>query len=172
MNHKRFSRLSIMLILILVLILVSAIPTSAQAERVYLTGTQCPISLGTPEREWISEDGVLHQRGVAMINISTSESPYLEGMSYLVANFEINLLTGAVHAYGSGETRPSAYDGTWVGRFSTHISPEGVIEGSIVLHGTGELEGLILFNTVSNPTAPDPACNNMNTANQGYVLIP
>jgi hypothetical protein len=172
MNHKRISRLSIILVLALVLILVSAVPASATAERKFFTGTTCPITQGTPDREWISEDGVLHQRGVALTSISTSANPYLAGLNSLVANFEINLLTGAVHVYGPAVLHPAAHEGTWVGHFSTHVSPLGVIDGSMVMHGTGDLEGLILFNTISNPEAPDPACNNVNTSDTGYVLIP
>jgi hypothetical protein len=83
-----------------------------------------------------------------------------------------NLKTGEVHAYGAGLIYPDAYEGTWEGNFSTHVSADGVVRGRAVVHGTGELEGMINFNSVLSPDFPDPDCNMMNTASEGYIIIP
>ena len=171
MNHKRISALSTIFILAMLVLLASTVPAMARAERIYYTGGECPIYVGPAEREWVS-DGVLHQRGVPMTNTQTYDPPFLNGMAYLVGNFDIDLATGAVHAYGTAELHPDGADGTFVGIFSTHVSPEGVVDGRAVVHGTGEFEGMISFNHVSSPDAPDPACNGMNTFSDGYILIP
>jgi hypothetical protein len=171
MNHNRISALSTIFILAMVVLLAGTVPAMARAERIYYTGEDCPIYVGPPERQWVS-DGVLHQRGVQMTNTMSYDPASLSGMAYLVANFDIDLASGAVHAYGTGELHPDGADGTFVGIFSTHVSPEGVVDGRSVVHGTGEFEGMISFNNVSSPDAPDQACNGMNTFSNGYILIP
>ncbi len=172
MNHKRISKVSVVFSLVMLAILVAAIPASAQAERIYYTSYECPISMSPPERQWVSDDGILHQRGVHQVNEITSSTPYLTGFNYLVVNAEINLATGEVHAYGKVEVQPAAYEGSWVGFFTTHVSAEGVLDGKATVQGTGALEGLKDFNNMHSPIAPDPACFNMNTLEDGYILIP
>jgi len=172
MNHKRISKLGTIFVLALVLVLLGSVPAAARAERIPFTGEDCPFSLGDIERQWVSDDGVLHQRGVEMTNTLVYEPNILSGTAELMANFDTHLATGAVHAYGTIVIHPSGVNGTGVGSFSTHVSPEVVVNGNAVIRGTGELEGMIAFNNVSSPEAPDPACNNMNTASNGYILIP
>lgn len=169
MNHKRITRMGTIFIMSMVIILMGVVPASAQAERIYFSGEDCPIYMGAPEKAWVS-DGMLHTRGTPMITTLNYE-PFL-GKNYVVANTDVDLATGKVHVYGSVEIRPDAGGGTWVGRFSTHIYPDGVIEGNAVAKGTGEYEGMITFNSISAPAAPNPACGNLNTASNGYILIP
>jgi hypothetical protein len=165
-------RITVVFVLAMVVILVSAVPAAARATRIYYTGAECPITQGYPERQWISEDGILHQRGIPLHNILTSDSPYWRGTNDVVMNAEINLATGEVHAYGIASINPDAYDGTWEGHFSTHVSADGTLLGSATVHGTGELEGMKAFNTQSTPPEPLEECFNMNTINTGYILIP
>jgi hypothetical protein len=172
MNHNRISKLGTIFTLILVVLLAGTIPAAAQAERIYYTGTDCTIIVGPPERQWVSEDGVLHQRGVPMIDYMTYEPEWLNGTNYEMGNFDIDLSTGAVHVYGTFELHTGGGDGTWVGRFSTHVSPEGVVDGRGVGHGTGDFEGMTTFNTISSPEAPDPLCDGVTTSGNGYILIP
>ncbi|MGE5124202.1 MAG: hypothetical protein ACM3H7_06755 [Acidobacteriaceae bacterium] len=172
MNHKRISIIGTIFILAMAVLLAGTLPAAAQAERIYFTGEDCPIYVGPPERQWVSEDGVLHQRGVPMFNTLEYDPAILTGTADLLANFDIDLASGAVHAYGTVEIQPEGINGTWVGRFSTHVSAQGVVNGNAVVHGTGELEGMIGFNNVSSPDAPDPICNGMNTNSTGYILIP
>ncbi len=173
MNHKRISKVSAVLTLVMVVFFVAAVPASAQAERIYYTSYECPISMSPPERQWVSEDGILHQRGIHLVNEITSSTPYLTGYNYLEMNTEINLATGEVHAYGKVELQPAAYKGSsWVGFGSSHVSPEGITDGQAVVRGTGDLEGMMVFNNMFSPPVPDPACYYMNTAEDGYILLP
>lgn len=171
MNHKRISILSTIFLLAMVVLLAGTVPAAARAERIYFSGEDCPIFVGPPERQWVSEDGGLHMRGIPMITTLTYEPPDLSGLNYLVMNQDVDP-TGAVHVYGTVDLHPDSGGGTWVGIFSTHVSPEGVISGRAVAHGTGAYEGMITFNNVSSPAAPNPDCYNMNTASNGYILIP
>lgn len=163
---------SIVVALVLLFSLAIAAPGSARMEKVQYSGTECPIQMGPPERVWVSEDGILHVRGVHMVNVLDSSTPYLTGTAYLVLNSETNLVTGEVHGYGTTEIHPDAYEGTWVGRWSTHVSSEGVLEGVATARGTGELEGLIDFNHMSSPEAPDPTCFGMNNIDSGTIFVP
>jgi hypothetical protein len=172
MNHKRIPTLATILILAIVVILVGTVPAAAKAERIYYTGVDCPIYIGPPAKEWVSEDGVLHQRGIPMTTSLTYNLPELNGKNYIMANMDVDMATGAVHVYGTVDIHPNGIDGTWIGYFSTHVSPEGVLNGRAVAHGTGELEGMKSFNKISSPEVLDPACFNMNTAGIGYILIP
>jgi len=172
MNHKRIPQLGTFLILAMVVILAGTVPAAAMAERIYYTGEDCPIEFGTPVRQWTSEDGVLHIRGLPMTTRLTYDLPYLNGLNYIIANQDVDLATGAVHVYGTVEIHPYSGQGTWVGSFSTHVTPEGVLSGRSVVHGTGEWEGMISFNEISSPEAPNLDCFNMNTAGNGYILIP
>jgi hypothetical protein len=165
-------KITVVFVLAMVVILVSAVPAAARATRIYYTGAECPITQGYPERQWISEDGILHQRGITLHNILTSDSPYWRGTNDVVMNAEINLATGEVHAYGIASINPDAYDGTWEGHFSTHVSADGTLLGSATVHGTGELEGMKAFNTQSTPPKPLEECFKMNTINTGLILIP
>ncbi len=166
MNPKR-----IILTLVVLVFLVAAVPASAHAERIYYTSYECPISMSAPERQWVSEDGILHQRGIHVVNVLTSSSPYLTGYNYLEMNTDINLATGEVHAYGKVDLQPAAYEGSWVGFFTTHVSG-GITDGKATIRGTGDLEGMTSFNNMFNPPVPDPACFGMDTAEDGYILVP
>jgi hypothetical protein len=68
-------KITVIFVLAMVVILMSAVPAAARATRIYYTGAECPITQGDPERQWISEDGILHQRGIPLHNILTSDSP-------------------------------------------------------------------------------------------------
>ncbi len=172
MNHKRISKVSAVLTLVLLTFLVAAVPASARAERIYYTSFECPISVSAPERQWVSEDGILHQRGIHQVNESTSSTPYLTGLNYLEVNADINLATGEVHAYGKVDLHPAGYEGSWVGSWTTHVSPEGILDGKATVQGTGDLKGMTAFNTMHNPTGSHPACSNpMATSEEGYILV-
>ncbi len=169
MNEKR---ITVIFVMAMVVILVGTVPAAAKATRIYYTGAECPIIQGEPERQWISEDGILHQRGITVHAIVTSASPYWMGTNDVVWSTEINLATGEVHGYGEVSIHPDAYNGTWEGHFSTHVSADGTILGNATVHGTGELEGMKAFNIQSTPPYPDPACFGINTIDTGYILIP
>jgi hypothetical protein len=160
-------KIQILIILTLFLVLLTAGPAAARATRIDYEASECPIvPWGEPERSWVSEDGVIHMRGFLVQNLIVSESPYLAGINQINANMDLNPATGEGHAYGSVLITPFVKNGTWEGRFSTHVSPDG-IQGKAVVHGTGELSGMKQYNNISNSDPNDP-CH----SHAGYVLIP
>ncbi len=162
-------KVTVVVFMVIVLVLVGVIPVSARAERIYYTGRTCPTYVGPPERQWISEDNVLHMRGMYTDNTITATTPYMAGTAVIIMNQDVDLTTGNVHAFGSIVAQPSGIEGTWVGNFSTHVTG-GVIRGSMTGQGTGELHGMTFFNRMSTDI-PDPLCNNINTLSSGHILI-
>jgi hypothetical protein len=160
-------RILILIVLTFCIILLTAAPAAARATRINYEAYECPIApWGEPERMWVSEDGVMHMRGVPLVNLLESESPYLAGTNTVNMNLDLNPATGEGHAYGTVLLAPFAKNGTWEGRWSTHVSPTG-IQGKAVVHGTGELAGMKMFNNMSNSDPNDPCDNSV-----GYILIP
>ena len=166
MNHKRISKSSIILTLALLVVLVSVVPASAQAERLNFTGTTCIQSQSPPEKLWISDDGVMHSRGVVLTNIDVTDGDYDTGIAILIGDIDLDLATGYGHAHGTFTLYPSAYSGTFEGHWSSHISPDG-LRGIAVGHGTGDLEGAQILNNMSSENPNNP-CTNSNIT----VLIP
>ncbi len=165
MNHIKKSRITIIITLVLLGVLVSFIPAAAQAQHLDFTGTTCMLSQSPPEKFWISEDGILHMRGIVTQNIDVA-GPYDTGTASMTMNIDINPITGEGHGYGTFTIYPAAYNGTFEGHWSSHISPDG-LRGSAAGHGTGDLEGLQTFNNMSSDTPNDPCTNSSIT-----ILIP
>jgi hypothetical protein len=164
MNVKR---ITVVFILAMVVVLVSTVSATAKATHIEYTSIDCTVEpWGPPEREWVSDDGVLHQRGILVVNEVSSSNAYLTGGMTLEMNVDIDLGTGLGHAYGTLSLDPIAYNGTWEGHWSTHISPEG-LRGSATGQGTGDLQGMKLFNHMANSNPMDPCTNEW-----GSILIP
>lgn len=160
-------RILILIVLTFCLVVLLAAPAAARATRINYEADECPlVPWGEPERMWVSEDGILHMRGFLVENLIVSESPYLAGINRIMANMDLNPATGEGHAFGTVLITPFAKNGTWEGRFSTHVSPDG-IQGRAVVHGTGELSGMKQFNHISNSDPNDP-CH----TDTGYILLP
>jgi hypothetical protein len=160
-------RYPILIVLTFCIILLIAAPVAARATRISYEADECALApWGEPERMWVSEDGVMHMRGVFVENLIESENPYLAGINRVYMNLDLNPATGEGHASGTVLITPFAKNGTWEGRFSTHISPNG-IRGKSVVHGTGELIGMKMFNHMLS-SAPNAPCHN----DIGYILLP
>jgi hypothetical protein len=160
-------RILILIILTFCLVSLTAAPAAARATRINYEAYECAVApWGEPERMWVSEDGVLHMRGFLIENLIESKNLYLAGINRVYSNLDLNLATGEGHAYGRVLITPFEKSGTWEGRFSTHVSPNG-IQGKAVVHGTGELTGMKMFNKMSNSDPNDP-CHN----DAGYILLP
>lgn len=160
-------RIPTLIILTFCITLLMAAPAAARATRINYEAYECAVApWGEPERMWVSEDGVLHMRGFLIENLIESENLYLAGINQVYANLDLNPATGEGHAYGTVLITPLAKNGTWEGRFSTHVSPVG-IQGKAVVHGNGELIGMKMFNNMSNSDPNDP-CHN----DAGYILLP
>jgi hypothetical protein len=160
-------RILILIVLTLCITLLIAAPAAARVTRINYEAHECAVApWSEPEGMWVSEDGVLHMRGVLVTNLIDSDSPYLAGTNMVNMNLDLNPATGEGHASGTVLITPIAKNGTWEGRFSTHVSPNG-IQGKAVVHGTGELAGMKMFNNMSN-SDPNAPCHN----DTGYILLP
>jgi hypothetical protein len=166
MNHTKRLKIIFILSLAMLVILVGTVPAYAEAQRLNFTGTTCTQSQTPPEKFWISDDGVMHSRGVVMTNIDVIDGDYDTGIAILTGDIDLDLATGYGHAHGTFTLYPAAYNGTFEGHWSSHISPDG-LRGSAVGHGTGELEGVQIFNNMSSDNPNDP-CTNSNI----IILIP
>jgi hypothetical protein len=166
MNHTRRSKIIFILSLAMLFVMVSAVPASAQAQRLSFSGTTCTQSQTQPEKFWISDDGVMHSRGSVLTNIDMTDGDYDTGMAIMTGNVDLDLVTGYGHAHGTFILYPAAYNGTFEGSWSSHLSPDG-LRGVAVGHGTGELEGVQIFNNMSSDNPNDPCTNSSIT-----VLIP
>lgn len=162
-------RISIVASFVMLVILVSVVPATAQTERIDYTGTVCIDSL-SGGYEWTSGN-VYHQRDVVTSGVVISDSPYMAADAVIIQNLDWNLLTNDVHVYGTLEISPDAYDGTWVGHWSTHVYGAVELRGSSTAIGTGELEGMFDFNNMSSPANPNPACWQGGTDISGYIMI-
>ncbi len=166
MNHTHKSKFIISFTLVLLIVLLGVLPASAQAQRLFASGTTCIQSQSPPVKFWISDDGVVHTRGGVLTNLDVTDSAYDTGINVLTGNTDIDPATGYGHAYGTFILSPSAYNGTFEGHWSSHISPDG-LRGIAVGHGTGELEGIQIFNELSSNNASDPCTYSSLT-----ILIP
>jgi hypothetical protein len=166
MNHKKMSNIVFILSLAILVVVVSAVPAYAQAQRLNFIGTTCTQSQTPPEKFWISDDGVMHSRGALLTNIDVTNGDYDTGINILTGDIDLDLATGYGHAHGTFTIYPAGYNGTFEGSWSSHISPDG-LRGIAVGHGTGDLEGVQIFNNMSSDNPNDP-CTNSNIT----ILIP
>ncbi len=167
MNHNRKSKIAVFFTLVVLVVLVSVVPASAQAEQLHFTGTNCVYPLSPPERSWISDDGILHERGTGLISYNVADSDYGTGIMIVNANIDLDLVTGNGHTYGTLTIYPDAYNGTFEGNWTSHIS-DGSLRGTAVAHGTGDLEGLQMFVDLSGESPLINPCTNGDTT----ILIP
>lgn len=167
MNQKRISVLSTIFIVAMAVLLAGTVPAAAQAEQLHFTGTNCIYPQSPPERSWVSDDGILHQRGMGMISINVADSDYLTGIMIVNGNIDLNLATGDGHTYGTLTIYPEAYNGTFEGNWTSHISADS-LRGTVVAHGTGELEGMQLFGDLSGESPLINPCTNGDMT----ILIP
>ncbi len=129
-----------------------AAPAAAAAERIEVRSIEYDCFTGL-DAEW-AEGQIYHLRNVRHTNLNFSSSPLLTGINTTLADAEFNLLTGGMVIRGTSSIQPEGIDGTWEGSW-VFISNNGVLKGSSVAHGTGELSGKTLF--VSMYDAPyDP----------------
>jgi hypothetical protein len=157
------------------LLLGMALPARAQADRIPVSSYEYDCFTGV-ETEWAAGQ-VYHMRNVGHTNINVSSSPELNGVNTTIADAEFNLSTGYVVIRGTMSFKPDGIDGTWEGSWQ-FISNNGVLKGTAVGHGTGELFGKTLFLNIYD--APyDPVIETMCAGigapegivvTEGYIL--
>lgn len=157
------------------LLMSMALPANAQANRITVSSIEYDCFTGL-EAEWAAGQ-VYHLRNVGHTNIDISSYPELNGINTTVADAEFNMSTGSVVIRGTNSFKPDGINGTWEGSW-LFISNNGVLKGTNVAHGTGELAGKTLFLSIYD--APyDPVIETMCAGigvpegivvTEGYIL--
>jgi hypothetical protein len=152
---KKKTLLSLALI---ALLLTAAVPAAARSPVTHFVATGYVCAQEAPVKEWISEDGVLHQRGVLMRDEWRSEhEPRLTGSEIAIYHQDINLHTGAVQIWGTGTVLTD--EGTWYIGVRAELTADGLVS-----HGSGYgadgLEGYFISwqGEQISPPFEDPPC--------------
>lgn len=129
-------------------------PAAARAAKTTTCAQETKVS-EIPGETWFSDDGaILHIRGMTSYDRNEPlpghpecDASYSTGDLVLKVDVKLNLLTGQGNAHGRVTIYPEAYQGTWVGSFQGKIR-DFMMEGTSVVHGTGELEGLTMKTSI------------------------
>jgi hypothetical protein len=103
--------------------------SAVAATKTSVTFTDTVVSVGAPERVWVSDDQVLHVRGQPQTTVVAGD---LTGTFQLVANVNLDLNTGTGELFGKFTLTTSSV--TWVGSFTAQITSAGV-SGTFVGQG-------------------------------------
>ena len=116
---------------LMALLLIAAVPAAARSPVEEFAGIAYVCAQEAPVKEWISDDGVLHQRGVLLRDEWRSEDePRLNGSELAIYGQDINLYTGALQIWGTGTVLSD--EGTWYTEVSAELTAEGLVS-----HGSG-----------------------------------
>ena len=97
MNHTKRLKIIFILSLATLVLFVSAVPVYAEVQRLNFTGRVSCTPVTNPAREssGISDDGVMHTRGVVLTNSEVGDGDYVTGINILTGNMDLNLATRA-----------------------------------------------------------------------------
>jgi hypothetical protein len=127
------------IILALTTALVLSLPAAATTDKIPFIGEDTLVALLDPGTEWFS-DGVWHVRGWTGLYESTSDSPYYEGETVIVANWNLNLANGNGGIWGTSYIELDGFDGgfagSWAGSWSSFVWSARGAAG-----GFGDLDG-------------------------------
>lgn len=119
-------------------------PTTAKVDRMEFSGadyvTGPPVDDG---RQWVSDDGQLHIRGLTVEYKAVSDSPYYNGTTTIVVNVNQDLATGLGTMWGTSHVVLDEFDGgftgNWTAQFTGDDDPTWTGIGRS--HGYGEVDG-------------------------------
>jgi hypothetical protein len=143
---------------LIALLLTAAAPAASRSPVKHFVAAGYVCVQEAPVKEWVSEDGVLHQSGVLLRDEWRSEDePRLTGSEISVYHQDINPTTGAVRIWGTGAVLTD--EGTWYIEVKAEVTAEGLVS-----HGSGYgadgLEGYYI-SWQGEPIPPpfeDPPC--------------
>ena len=155
MNKRLFA----LPVAVLIVLSILAAPVVAGTIRTEYEGTEYYVGPVSPGRQWVSEDGVLHIRGLREAYEDEVDDPRLCGDAVVTANMNFHFADPPVFVYGRmwGTVRidndNGYWEGGWVGK-RTELQGHSYIRA--VLHGHGDYEGLKARASYVRQT-PDPA---------------
>jgi hypothetical protein len=144
---------------LMALLLIAAVPAAARppVTRFVTVGYGCAQE--APVKEWISDDGVLHQRGVLLRGEWRSEDePRVTGSEISIWDQDINLNTGAVEVWGRGTVMTD--EGTWYTVVTAELTAEGLVSRGSG-YGADGLKGYFMYwqGEQLSPPFEDPPCD-------------
>jgi hypothetical protein len=128
----------------LIVLSILAAPVAAGTIRTDYEGFEYFVGPVSPGRQWVSEDGVLHMRGVQQAFQDDVSDPRVSGYVVLTLNGNLQFADPPVMFYGRmwGTARIDNDGGYWEGSFVGERTEQGFTYGHVVLHGHGAYEGL------------------------------
>jgi hypothetical protein len=139
------------------LLLLAAVPAAARSPVTDFVSTGYVCVWEAPFHEWITEDGVLHQRGLILRNEYRSDDPRMTGKDLGYGHQDIDLNTGRAYMWGNGTVLTS--EGTWYYDMWAEMDAEGGVSHATGRGGDG-LEGYFI-SWEGRPLPPpyeDPPC--------------
>lgn len=123
-------------------VLLAAVPVAAKASRTPFTATEFACGV-EPGKEWFTRDGTMqHIRGQLLHDVVVSDEPRMTGTALSFVNMNMDLLSG--DCTGWGKEVYEVEGGAWMLNYSGHCV-DFVYAGGGVGHGTGDLQGQLLF---------------------------
>ena len=150
---KRKAWLWVVLILIASLVF-PVVSVTAKSTTTSFVAQESVAPVGPPERQWISEDGVLHVRNRPAEGTIWGD---LNGTVTVISNINLDLATGngTGHSTIIREGEWNGMTGSFEGRSQFTFVGFQFNEGQTTAHGTGDFEGLLMKVTfTSNPNDP------------------
>ncbi len=126
----------------LLLVSILAVPVEARNTRTefygWSTAQDCPWC--APGRMWVSEDWVLHIRGMEEYDFNDYSDTRIAGCNLVTVN--VNMQLPEVYGPMWGTAHIENDDGYWEGSWVGYRTPDGGSSIQEVLHGYGDYEGL------------------------------
>lgn len=165
---RRAIMFGLSVLLALGMLALGALPAQAKATKTSYTGVETVVSVGMPEKEWVS-DGILHVRGLIL---GTDFDVTIDGGTFsfsveVAFGFNLDLATGDGNGFGTVRLDGTlgGLPGTFEGRFVAKFTG-GVLSVQYVGHGSGGFEGMKIMGAGTE----DPAAG--VTMHAGIILDP
>jgi hypothetical protein len=140
------------------LLLMAAVPAAARSPVTDFVTVAYVCVWEAPFEEWLTDDGVLHQRGLILHNEYRSDEPRVMGKDLGYGHQDIDLNTGRFYMWGNGTLLTS--EGTWYYDMWGESTSEGAVS-HVTGHGGDGLEGYFI-SWEGRPLLPpyeDPPCD-------------
>jgi hypothetical protein len=139
------------------LLLMAAVPAVARSPVTDFVTISYVCEQGEPFAQWITDDGVWHQRGIILHNEYRSDEPRVTGSELGYGHMDVDLNTGS--AFMWGYTTLVTSEGTWFTEMTGEITAEGA-SSHLVGYGGDGLEGYFISweGRQLSPPYEDPPC--------------
>jgi len=168
---KKQTRIVLFALALVATLLLAAVPAAARPRVTRFVTTAYTCVWEAPFREWISEDGVLHQRGVILYNEYRSDEPRVTGSEIGYGHLDVDLNTGNTVMWG--HTTLLTSEGTWFTDMTGGIAAEGAFS-HVTGYGGDGLEGYVISwkGRQLFPPFEDPPCDPIMVVEMTGVIRP